>query len=123
MALLPRRPFHKFTEQDKEVWRILYERQYPNVSEQMSQTYWVEPMHDLGITAEMPDFEQLSKKLQHKVGWELYSTEQIFSDGQTWFEHLSNKEFLISEYIRDIDSLDYTPLPDIFHDGFGHLPL
>src|SRR5690606_2389417 len=55
--------------------------------------------------------------------WELVSTDVQYSDGQTWFEHLVRKEFLITEYIRDQSSLDYTPLPDIYHDAFVHLPL
>jgi phenylalanine-4-hydroxylase len=30
---------------------------------------------------------------------------------------------MITEYIRDKSDLDYTPLPDVWHDTFGHLPL
>lgn len=122
--MLERRPFFHFSETDHEVWRLLYARQYPFVKEMMSQPYYLHGLETLGITGEViPDFAKVSQRLQDLVGWELFSTDEVFSDGQTWFEHLSVKQFLISEYIRDKTDLDYTPLPDIFHDAFGHLPL
>jgi hypothetical protein len=32
-------------------------------------------------------------------------------------------EFMVTDYIRAWDGLDFTPEPDMFHDIFGHLPL
>lgn len=124
--MLPRRPFYQFTPQDDEVWQLLYSRQYPRLDGRASQPYYLDGFSALGLhdsPERVPDFATMSQYLQDNVGWELYSTDEIFSEGQTWFEHLWAKQFLISEYIREKDSLDYTPLPDIFHDTFGHLPL
>lgn len=122
--MLERRPFHKFTAEDDAVWATLYQRQLPQVREHMSQPWYLDGFDLLNLPADrVPDFEAMNRIFQEKVNWELFSTEEVFSNGQTWFEHLSQRQFLISEYIRDRNSLEYTPLPDIFHDAFGHLPL
>src|SRR5262249_56986731 len=47
----------------------------------------------------------------------------MYAGGNRWCERLPRKQFPITEYIRDWDSLNYTPLPDIWHDTFGHLAL
>ncbi|MBC7871062.1 MAG: amino acid hydroxylase, partial [Chitinophagaceae bacterium] len=84
---------------------------------------WLEGVDLLNLTPQrIPDFDEVSERLQELVGWELVSTDVIFSDGQDWFEHLARRQFLITEYIRERKDLDYTPLPDIWHDTFGHLP-
>lgn len=117
-----RRPFYEWTAADDEVWNLLYTRQWPRIKEQTCQ--WYQEGHELlGLQADsVPSGEKLNAHFQD-IGWELVSTDVQYSDGQDWFEHLIRREFLITEYIREKDSLDYTPLPDIFHDAFGHLPM
>jgi phenylalanine-4-hydroxylase len=36
---------------------------------------------------------------------------------------LSNRQFPTTTWLRDRESLEYTPEPDIFHDVFGHVPM
>lgn len=122
--MLEKRPFKVWTEQDHQTWQKLYQRQYDRVQRLASQTYYLEGFEKLQLTPHhLPDFYRLDKLYQQEVGWELFSTDTQFADGQDWFEHLSRKEFMITEYIRDQVDLDYTPLPDVWHDTFGHLPL
>ncbi len=116
------RPFKQFSAEESAVWRILFERQMPHARLRAARI-WLEGVDLIDLSAEqIPDFEQMSARLYDLVGWKLVSTDVQYSSGQDWFEALARKEFLITEYIRDVDSLDYTPLPDIFHDAFGHLP-
>ncbi len=118
-----KRPFHNFTDHDHGTWRLLYEKQLPRVQKYACQI-WLDGLEKLNLRAErMPDFYALDQKFQELVDWELVSTPVQFSDGQDWFEHLAARKFLITEYIRERDDLDYTPMPDIWHDTFGHLPL
>lgn len=120
--MLTKRPFKVWTDEEQAVWRILFERQYPRIADRAVNLY-NEGHAIMGLTGDhLPDFEKLDQVYQDRVGWELVSTPVQYSDGQSWFEHLVKKQFLVTEYIRDRDSLDYTPLPDIFHDAFGHLP-
>lgn len=118
-----KRPFKIFSEDESITWQLLWDKQWPNVERHASKL-WLDGVTKLGLTRErIPNFAELDKRMQDLVGWELVSTEVIFSDGQTWFEHLAERKFLITEYIRERKDLDYTPLPDIWHDTFGHLPL
>jgi phenylalanine-4-hydroxylase len=117
------RPFKQFTPDEDRVWAMLYARQWPEVQRHASRL-WLDGLDRLEFAPDrIPDFDALNRRLQALVDWSLVSTDVIFSDGQTWFEHLARREFLITEYIRDPKDLDYTPLPDIWHDAFGHLPL
>jgi len=46
-----------------------------------------------------------------------------YLSGEQWFKHLKEKEFPCTNYIRGFDEIDFTPLPDLFHEYFGHMPL
>jgi phenylalanine-4-hydroxylase len=117
------RPFKQFSPSEDRIWGLLWQRQIENCQKYACRL-WLDGLHKLDMTPDrIPDFARMSERLQELVGWELVSTDVIFSDGQTWFEHLARRQFLITEYIRDEKDLLYTPLPDIWHDAFGHLPL
>lgn len=121
--LKTKRPFYTFSDYQSETWSMLYQKQLPRVQEHACRI-WLDGLEKLNLSADrIPDFTQLNERFQELVGWELVSTDVQFSDGQDWFEHLARRQFLITEYIRDRVDLDYTPLPDIWHDAFGHLPL
>jgi phenylalanine-4-hydroxylase len=40
-----------------------------------------------------------------------------------FFEHLANRRFPVTVWIRKPEEFDYIVEPDIFHDFFGHVPL
>jgi len=116
------RPFFKFDTSADEIWATLYQKQMPQCLKHAHPT-WLAGLDKLNITPHrVPDFEAMNEIFKAEVGWELVSTDLQYSDGQDWFENLAQKRFLITEYIRPMDALDYTPLPDIWHDTFGHLP-
>lgn len=118
-----KRPFKQFSPAEDRVWQMLWDRQIGRV-QQYASRLWLDGLDRLGLTRDrVPDFDALNRRMQDLVGWELVSTDVIFSSGQDWFEHLARRQFLVTEYIRDTQDLDYTPLPDIWHDTFGHLPL
>lgn len=119
---MTQRPFYKFDAQADKIWATLYQKQYAPCLKYAHPT-WIEGLKKLNISADrVPDFEAMNDIFKREVGWELVSTDVQYSDGQDWFENLAEKKFLITEYIRPEDSLEYTPLPDIWHDAFGHLP-
>lgn len=120
---MSKRPFKVFSPEEDSVWAMLWAKQWPNM-QQHAHNLWLDGVDVLGLRPDrVPDFAALNEQLKALVDWELVSTEVIFSDGQDWFEHLARRQFLITEYIREEKDLDYTPLPDIWHDTFGHLPL
>jgi len=42
---------------------------------------------------------------------------------QIFFEHLANRRFPVTWWIRRPDQMDYLQEPDAFHDIYGHVPL
>lgn len=117
-----RRPFKQFSPEEDRIWRMLYAKQMPR-AERHASKLWLDGAQALDLSPDrIPEFDALNERFKELVDWELVSTDVIFSDGQSWFEHLARRQFLITEYIRDEKDLDYTPLPDIWHDTFGHLP-
>jgi phenylalanine-4-hydroxylase len=39
-----------------------------------------------------------------------------------WYKKFAQRVFLITDYLRARDQMEFTPEPDMFHDIFGHLP-
>jgi len=41
----------------------------------------------------------------------------------TFFEHLANRRFPVTVWLREPGEFDYIVEPDVFHDFFGHVPM
>lgn len=116
------RPFKHWTAEEHNTWSRLATRQLKNAEGRVSRRFF-DGVKQLGITFDkIPDFTEVSNKLEPLTDWHLVSSALDFADGQSWFESLKKNEFFLTEYIRPSNSLDFTPMPDIFHDAFGHLP-
>ncbi len=77
----------------------------------------------MGINIEeVPQIEGLHKKISAHTDWSISPTDVEYTSVPDWFDHLSNKNFVVTTFIRSKDNLQYTPFPDMFHDAFGHLP-
>jgi Phenylalanine-4-hydroxylase len=73
-------------------------------------------------TGAIPKFAELNKVLGAATGWEVVAVEGLLPD-EVFFDHLANRRFPVSWWIRRPDQLDYLSEPDLFHDLFGHVPL
>ena len=70
----------------------------------------------------IPSAKETSKKLYNHVGWKLVDAENAYLPGDLWFGHLMKKEFPVTNYIRPMKEINFTPFPDLFHEYFGHMP-
>ena len=70
----------------------------------------------------IPDFAELSSRLQPRTGWEVVPVADLVPD-DVFFEHLANRRFPAGAFIRPEAEMDYLEEPDVFHDVFGHVPL
>jgi len=114
--------FKKFSDEENKVWKILCDRQLKNLKGKVSKI-WEEGWKILGMNNEkIPDFPELNKKLKKLTDWEIVMTNIEYEDHDSWITSFIEKKFRITDYIRGRKDLDYTPLPDIFHDVFGHVP-
>jgi phenylalanine-4-hydroxylase len=70
----------------------------------------------------IPDFDDINAKLYPVTGWQVIAVPGLVPDA-CFFEHLANRRFPASRFIRGRAQLDYLQEPDVFHDVFGHVPL
>jgi len=64
----------------------------------------------------------LNEVLAKATGWTLVGVEGLLPE-LTFFDHLANRRFPVTWWIRKPDQIDYIAEPDLFHDLFGHVPL
>lgn len=114
--------YDKYTEEDFEVWQILFNRQMPNIID-VACPQFLNGMLDIGFTADkIPNFEEVTKVLEAKTGWGLTVVPGLI-DNKPFFEFLNNRKFCATTWFRKKSQLDYLEEPDMFHDVFGHVPL
>lgn len=112
----------EYTAEDHCTWVTLYERQAALLPGRACDEFLAGlgalDLHGTGI----PDFCALSEKLQALTGWRVVAVPGLVPD-HVFFEHLANRRFPASRFIRSPQQLDYLPEPDVFHDVFGHVPM
>lgn len=112
----------RYSAEEHGVWRTLFERQSRLLPGRACDEF-IRGMQDLPIGPEqIPDFEQMSKVLRQRTGWEVVAVPGLVPD-DVFFEHLANRRFPAGQFIRKPHELDYLEEPDVFHDVFGHVPM
>jgi phenylalanine-4-hydroxylase len=115
-------PWEQYTETDHRVWATLFERQQALLVGRASAEF-LRNQGAMGMTADrIPKFVDLNRALRAATGWELIGVEGLLPE-LTFFEHLANRRFPVTWWIRKPEQLDYLAEPDLFHDLFGHVPL
>ena len=108
-------------EQDR-VWETLVRRQRPQVEAFACQEY-LEGLAILSLPEDrVPSLQALNASITPRTGWRLRRTPVRYSDAVPWYRHFARRLFLITDYMRSWEELEFTPEPDMFHDIFGHLP-
>jgi phenylalanine-4-hydroxylase len=111
-----------FTGDQHRIWQTLYKRQLEPVRKFACQEY-LEGFEHLRLPQDhIPSLEELNAVITPRTGWQTVHTDVRYSDAVQWYRHFARREFLITDYIRTWDELDFTPEPDMFHDIFGHMP-
>lgn len=111
-----------FTEEQHDIWKTLFARQAPQVIKYACQEY-LEGSRNLNLPFDrIPSVQWLNSHITPLTGWKTIRTKVRYSDAIQWYSHFSKKEFLITDYVRSREELDFTPEPDMFHDVYGHLP-
>ena len=115
-------PWDSYTATDHEVWATLFKRQRELLPGRAC-TEFLESQDAMGMGASaIPKFTDLNRLLKAKTGWELVGVEGLLPE-LTFFDHLANRRFPVTWWIRKPEQLDYLAEPDLFHDLFGHVPL
>jgi phenylalanine-4-hydroxylase len=111
-----------FSVAENEVWKTLFERQIDRLMEHACDEF-IRGWEQLELPADrIPHLEHLNKRIKPQTGWEVVRTKVRYSDAVQWYQAFAQKKFMVTDYIRTMEELDFTPEPDMFHDIFGHLP-
>ncbi len=112
----------EFTPEQHEIWKELYRRQAAQVGKYACREY-LQGSKNLNLPADhIPSVQWLNVRIQPRTGWRTVRTRVRYSDAVQWYTHFAKREFLITDYVRSREELDFTPEPDMFHDVYGHLP-
>ncbi|NJM05853.1 amino acid hydroxylase [Candidatus Gracilibacteria bacterium] len=110
-----------YSEQDHHTWAALYARQLPQ-AEQRGCRLFRDGLQRLRLDPQrLPDPCDVSDRLFELSGWTLGDAQNAYLGPTEWFEHIAERRFPVTNYIRQPHEIDFTPLPDLFHEYFGHL--
>ena len=115
-------PWDTYTGADHATWATLFERQREILVGRAAREF-LENQQKFGMTPRaIPKFTDLNRVLKKATGWELIGVEGLLPE-LTFFDHLANRRFPVTWWIRKPEQIDYISEPDLFHDLFGHVPL
>ena len=115
-------PWDDYTATDHDVWRRLYERQRTLLVGRAADEF-LAAQDAMGMTPDrIPKFADMDSALREATGWTLIGVEGLLPE-LDFFDHLANRRFPVTWWIRKPGQIDYIEEPDLFHDLFGHVPL
>src|SRR5512134_3218079 len=110
-----------YTSDEHALWQRLYQRQIKLLPGYAFLTY-LDSLASLDAADAIPDFARVSRRLRRATGWEIVAVPGLIPD-LAFFDHLANRRFPVTVWLRKPEEFDYIVEPDVFHDFFGHVPL
>ena len=110
-----------YAEREHALWRRLHERQ-ASLTPRYACEEFNRSLAALDFGGAIPRFDVVNRKLAAATRWELVAVPGLLPD-LVFFEHLANRRFPVTVWLRQPAEFDYIVEPDIFHDFFGHVPM
>ncbi len=110
-----------YTAADHALWRALYDRQAALLADYAAPEFTA-GLARLDAREAIPDFRRTSDLLDRATGWRLVAVPGLIPEKE-FFDHLANRRFPVTNWLRQPAEMDYLVEPDVFHDFFGHVPL
>src|ERR1044072_3111272 len=112
-----------FSREQHAIWADLFAGVHqPYLLEHICQEYKnglqsleLDPLH-------IPTVAHLNSHITPRTGWRIERTAVRYTLADDWYKKFAKRTFLITDYLRSRDQMEFTPEPDMFHDIFGHLP-
>lgn len=112
---------YDYSDAAQQVWRTLCDRQ-TKLTERLAHRSYLDGVAALGLLERIPDFDEVSDALRRLTGWEIVAVPGLIP-AAPFFDHLANRRFPVTNWLRSPEELDYIVEPDMFHDFFGHVPI
>jgi len=110
-----------YPEAEHDRWRRLYHRQIELVPGHACDEY-ERALRGLEYETGIPRFDVVNQQLEKATRWRLVAVPGLLPD-PVFFDHLANRRFPGTVWLREEHEFNYIVEPDIFHDFFGHVPL
>ena len=112
-----------FSDEQHAIWADLYAGiNQPYLMEHICREY-KDGFELLGLAPpRIPTVTHLNERIGPRTGWRIERTAVRYTLADDWYVKFGQRIFLITDYLRTRDQMEFTPEPDMFHDIFGHLP-
>ncbi|MCO6432557.1 MAG: phenylalanine 4-monooxygenase [Deltaproteobacteria bacterium] len=115
-------PYELYSEENHRAWATLYAR-IQERWQKYANPKFLDGVHSLCFDPhKVPKLDDINKFLNPLTGFKAKAVSG-YVPAFLFFDCLRNREFPTTITIRDINTLDYLPEPDIFHDIAGHVPM
>ena len=115
-------PYELYSKDNQETWKRLYSRIAPRWKE-FAHPRFRQGVENLALDPDrVPRLEDINRYLAPLSGFHAKAVAG-YVPAYLFFDCLRQREFPTTITIRDKNSLDYLPEPDIFHDVAGHVPM
>ena len=104
-----------------DLWRRLYARQAALIPDYACDEFR-DALAALDFGGGIPRFDAINSKLRPAAQWELVAVPGLVPD-LVFFDHLAQRRFPVTVWLREPEEFDYIVEPDVFHDFFGHVPM
>ncbi len=113
--------YSEYTAINQAVWRYVMRKNVEYLSKVAHKSY-LEGLKQTGISIDhIPNMYGMNRILQ-EIGWSAVAVDG-FIPPAAFMEFQAYNVLVIASDIRQIDHIEYTPAPDIIHEGAGHAPI
>lgn len=110
-----------YTAIDQAVWRYVMRKNVDYLSKVAHKSY-IEGLQKTGISIDnIPNMYGMNRILK-EIGWAAVAVDG-FIPPSAFMEFQAYNVLVIASDIRQLENIEYTPAPDIIHEGAGHAPI
>jgi|TARA_B110000914_G_C15499554_1_gene465065 phenylalanine-4-hydroxylase len=113
--------YEQYTPINQAVWRYVMRKNIDYLSNVAHESY-LEGLDKTGISIDhIPSMYGMNRILK-EIGWAAVAVDG-FIPPNAFMEFQAYKILVIASDIRQLENIEYTPAPDIIHEGAGHAPI
>lgn len=113
--------YGEYTAIDQAVWRYVMRKSVDYLSQVAHESY-LDGLKKTGVSIDhIPDMEHMNQVLA-EIGWAVVSVDG-FIPPSAFMEFQAYNVLVVAADIRQLEHIEYTPAPDIIHEGAGHAPI
>ncbi|SNY92772.1 aromatic amino acid hydroxylase [Flagellimonas pacifica] len=113
--------YEEYSAIDQAVWRYVMRKNVDYLSKVAHRSY-VDGLEQTGISIDhIPNMYGMNRILK-EIGWAAVAVDG-FIPPAAFMEFQAYNVLVIASDIRQLENIEYTPAPDIIHEGAGHAPI